>query len=115
MDQIQAKCHCGNVMISVKSLPDTVTSCNCSICRRYATLWAYYKPEEVKLECKDGATTPYIWGDRELEFHRCTNCGCVTHYVTIEPTDDRIFAINARMIDLALIEPLRVRYADNAS
>ena len=115
MDPIQAQCHCGDVKISVMNLPDTITSCNCSICRRYATLWAYYKPEDVKLECKAGATIAYIWGDRELEFHHCANCGCVTHYVTIEPSDEHIFAINARMIDPLLIESIHIRYADNAS
>jgi hypothetical protein len=28
-------CHCGAIRLHVRQLPRTVTSCNCSICRRY--------------------------------------------------------------------------------
>ena len=38
---IAGSCHCGAVKIAVAEAPATVTSCNCSICRRLGTLWAY--------------------------------------------------------------------------
>ena len=37
---IEAACHCGAVRLSVPSAPDTVTECNCSICRRLGARWA---------------------------------------------------------------------------
>ena len=43
----RATCHCGNITIEVNQAPDIVTDCHCSICRRYAALWAYYAPDEV--------------------------------------------------------------------
>ena len=39
---IRASCHCGAVVMEADSQPRSVTACNCSICRRYAALWAYY-------------------------------------------------------------------------
>jgi len=48
---IEASCHCGAVRIEVPSAPETVTSCNCSICRRYGVLWAYYQPQSVRVVC----------------------------------------------------------------
>ena len=46
---IEAACHCGAVKLSVPARPDTVTECNCSICRRLGARWAYYSPSEVGL------------------------------------------------------------------
>jgi hypothetical protein len=34
-------CHCGAVRISVEPAPTEIT--DCSICRRYGALWAYYE------------------------------------------------------------------------
>ena len=112
---IEAKCHCGNIQILVPQLPDTITSCNCSICRRYGALWAYYRPEDVKLNCHIEKSVFYIWGDKEVEFHRCSLCGCVTHYVTTEKCDERIFAVNARMLAPEQMRAISVREVDGAS
>ena len=112
---LKAVCHCGNISISAMKLPATVTSCNCSICRRYAALWAYYKPADVEVKFLNDESTFYIWGDRELEFHRCVTCGCVTHYVTTDKFNDPIFAINARMIETEILEAIPVRYANGAA
>ena len=38
-----ATCHCAAVKVEVPRRPRRLTECNCSICRRYGTLWAYYK------------------------------------------------------------------------
>ena len=44
-----ASCHCGSVRLEVDSPPSEVTECNCSICRRYGVLWAYYPPHQVRM------------------------------------------------------------------
>jgi len=46
---IRASCHCGAVRLEIDAPPSEVTECNCSICRRYGVLWAYYTPEQVRL------------------------------------------------------------------
>lgn len=110
----EAKCHCGNTEIVANRVPEQITTCNCSICRRYGALWAYYKPEEVSIKFNEAESKFYIWGDREVKFHHCTTCGCLTHYITTEKCSERIFAINTRMSDPSLIAAIPVREVDSS-
>src|SRR4029079_2118526 len=93
---VKGACHCGRVSIEVQTAPTQVTSCNCSICRRLGTLWAYYKPADVRVA---GATTTYRWGDKTLDLHRCITCGCVTHWSPLpeRAPQDRM-GINVRLL-----------------
>jgi hypothetical protein len=86
-----------------------VTSCACSICRRYGTLWAYYSPKSRVRG--SGATDIYMWGDRDLEFHRCRVCGCVTHWASVDKTYDRT-AVNARLMEPAVVAAAKMRYSE---
>ena len=36
---LTATCHCGAVRVDVPRRPRSLTNCNCSVCRRYGTLW----------------------------------------------------------------------------
>ncbi len=74
-----------------------VNDCTCSICRRYGTLWAYYSPRLVEVSPAGGATDIYQWGERRLEFHRCKDCGCITHWAPVDKIYDRM-GVNARLM-----------------
>ena len=111
---IEASCHCGNVKLSVEKLPDTLTSCNCSICNRVGALWAYYKPEEVEISFAKEATSKYIWGDECIEFNSCETCGCTTHYELTDKCKEKKLAINCRMVAPNLINSIPVRHFDGA-
>lgn len=110
---IDASCHCGAVHLEVEMPPEALTDCNCSICRRYGVLWAYYLPKEVRIVPAAGATDTYFWGDRSIEFHRCKTCGCVTHWAAIDAQSDRM-GINARLMHPDVLRPLRIRKLDGA-
>jgi hypothetical protein len=110
---IEASCHCGAVRLEIETAPDTVTSCNCSICRRYGTLCAYYSPKQVRIIPPSGATDIYMWGDRMIEFHRCKACGCVAYWSSIDPAYDRM-GVNARLMEPAVLAAARVRKFDGA-
>lgn len=73
-------CHCGAVRVEVPRRPRSLTDCNCSICRRYGVLWAYYRPAPVRVIAGRGSTVGYSLGRKSLRFIRCSTCGCVTHY-----------------------------------
>ncbi|OZG72835.1 aldehyde-activating protein [Hahella sp. CCB-MM4] len=107
-------CHCGNIRIETNREPEEITRCNCSICRRYAAQWAYFDPSEVTITFEKEASEFYIWGDRELEFHRCGICGCVTHYVTTPKCPGAITAVNANMASPEVLEVLPVRHVNGA-
>jgi hypothetical protein len=110
---VQTSCHCGAVRVEVAAPPETVTDCNCSICRRYGVLWAYYSPKDVQIFAASDATESYVWGDRDIEFRRCRTCGCVTHWAAFEKTYDRM-GVNARLMDLDVVAAARVRKLDGA-
>lgn len=109
-----ASCHCGAVVLHVNVLPERYTVCNCSICRRYAARWLYYRCEEVRIAAAADAIDAYIWGDRMIKFCRCRNCGCLTHYEDVEQTPQGRVALNGNMLPPGTIEHLQIRYFDGA-
>jgi hypothetical protein len=108
-------CHCGAVRVTVPRKPRTVTDCNCSICRRYGVLWAYYKASTVRIEAKRGATEWYAWGRKKLKFVRCATCGSVICWQRIVPRKDGSMGVNARNLDLKVLNSLRVTKLDGAA
>ena len=110
---IEASCHCGAVCITCADAPNEVTDCNCTLCRRYGALWAYYSPSKVRVYPADGATDVYMRGQREKEFHRCKTCGGVTHWRAIDRSLDRM-GVNARLMDPGVVKAARLRFLDGA-
>jgi hypothetical protein len=110
---IESSCHCGAVKLEILSAPEEVTDCNCSICRRYGGLWAYYAPAHVRIIAAEGATEAYLWGERSIEFHHCRNCGCVTHWVPVDKQVDRM-GVNARLMTPEVLAAARPRRLDGA-
>jgi hypothetical protein len=112
---ITAVCHCGSIRVEVPRRPRTVTDCNCSICRRYGTLWAYYRADTVRVRQPPRAASEYVWGDKLLRFVRCGRCGCVTHWERIEPKDGGKMGVNARNFEPSVLEGARIRHLDGAA
>ncbi len=74
---IQGSCHCGAVNWRFEGQPDGATACNCTVCRRYGTLWAYdYEGEGITVS---GPTHCYVRG-KAIEFHFCPKCACVAFW-----------------------------------
>jgi hypothetical protein len=101
---VHASCHCGAIALEIDVAPQDVTECNCSICRRYGVLWAYYSPSQVQFT-KYPETDIYMWDDKAIQFHRCRVCGCISHWSAVDPstrpcgqTSPRYGCIRARRI-----------------
>jgi hypothetical protein len=108
---ISATCHCGAVRLELRRKPRTLTSCNCSICRRYGALWCYFRLRDVTVSGKR-SLVGYSWNGRTLRLMRCAKCGCVTHWL---PTGRRDrMGVNARNLEPAVIAGVRVRRLDGA-
>jgi len=116
---LRGACHCGAVRFRIAPRPDTATICNCSVCRRYGAIWAYgwleggAGPEVV---VTGGARTAYVRGDREIAFHRCAACGCLTDWTGLVPqADGRVrIAVNLRLADPAEVADVPLRLFDGA-
>ena len=110
-----ATCHCGAVEVEVPAAPRMVSDCNCSICRRYGVLWAYYPAAQVQVRAAPGATDGYVWGRKVLRFVRCGQCGCVTHWERIEPVEGSQMGVNARNFSAGTLTGVSVEHLDGAA
>lgn len=106
-------CHCGRVTWTLDTVPESVTACNCTICRRYGVLWAYgYIDHDIRVA---GETRAYRKSDGGItDFHFCGICGCVTHYVDSRPGDDgrHWTAVNLRLTEPGPIFDLPIDHFD---
>ena len=109
-----ATCHCGAVKVEVPREPETLTECNCSICRRYGVLWAYYGDAEVTLTVAPDATDDYVWGDKTQKFIRCKRCGCVMQWKKFAIGAETWTGVNARNFEPSIIGKVPVRPLDGA-
>ena len=70
---LSGTCHCGAVRIEIPSQPEALTLCNCSVCRRYGGLWAYFDVGTVTVTGHP-ETLRYTSG----EIRRCVTCAVST-------------------------------------
>ena len=110
---LTGSCRCGAVQIRVARKPRRLISCNCSICRRHAGLWGYYRLSQVNIPARKADLARYSWGDKALWLVRCVTCGCVTHWQPTARGTDRM-GVNFRKFDPSVIETTRVRKLDGA-
>ena len=93
----------------------TLTSRNCSICRRYGALWAYYAPSAVTIEAAAGGLSKYSWNRMIRAYYRCKKCGCVTHYRYRGKRRSEALAVNAANFEPSVLAGARIRHLDGAS
>jgi len=88
---MEISCHCKNIKIQAE-LPSQITSCNCSICSRYNTLWGYYSPDAVEIEVGKKGEAFYIWGG--TPWHEVLNISTTTIvYLLVERKEKQLHEI----------------------
>ena len=107
-------CHCGKLSWMFDGMPDSVTACNCTLCRRYGALWIYdYKNERIKLS---GPATVYARArsNPALEIHFCGACGCVVCWrgLKLESDGRRRMAVNLRLTEPGPVAHLPIDHFD---
>ena len=108
---IEGSCLCGSVRWQFQSMPESVTACNCTACRRYGALWACdYEGEGIQVS---GATKAYIRG-KALGFHFCSDCGCLAYWRSLEAdaAGRRRLAVNLRLTEPAAVAHLPIDHFD---
>ncbi|WDR04091.1 GFA family protein [Devosia algicola] len=74
---LTATCHCGATRIEVDRAPDNATACNCTYCSKAGALWAYYRPDEVRILAAD---SDKVYAPNGLNLHHfCAHCGTNTY------------------------------------
>ena len=100
---ITGSCHCGAAHWTFDGIPESATACNCTLCRRYGTLWAYDNVDE--LIHVFGPTTPYNWGPKTIGFHFCATCGCMAYWRALKSgkSGKTRIAVNLRLAESAAV------------
>ena len=96
---LDGTCHCGNVKWTYAATVESVTACNCTLCRRYGALWAYgYMGEGITVS---GETKSYGHGKKISGYHFCNNCGCMAYYLvnTKDEQGKQKIAVNMRIVN----------------
>jgi hypothetical protein len=109
---IQGACLCKAVQLGAARRPRQVTQCNCSVCRSYGTLWAYYRRSAVSIVAARGALEDYSVRARGLRFVRCRTCGCVICWDAPGTARDQRMGINTRLLDHALMADVPIKVLD---
>jgi hypothetical protein len=101
---VHGKCLCGTVSWVYEGEIPSATLCNCMACRRYGALWAYsYLCERITTS---GPTTTFSRGDHKLEFHFCTECGCMAFWRASKTEIEGKVRV---AVNLRMAEPKHVR------
>jgi hypothetical protein len=96
-------------------MPDSVTACSCTLCRRYGALWIYdYEDHGVRLS---GASSVYTREGKEnpaLEIRFCSRCGCVASWrgLRLEADGRRRMAVNLRLSEPGPVSHLPIDHFD---
>ncbi len=113
---VELSCHCGAAKLELAQAPRKLTACNCSLCRRYGALWAYFPARAVRFLSAARAIEYYSSGDRVLRFGRCRKCGCIMHWTQRKPRDAyNRMGVNMRNVDdPTAVAKLPIRMLDGA-
>lgn len=113
---LKLSCLCGQVRIETERLPDHINECNCALCSKTGARWAYFHPDEVKVE---GATGGYCRKDKAdpaAEIRFCETCGSTTHF-TLTPSaiakfGNSLMGVNMWLADEKDLAGIELRFPD---
>lgn len=93
-------------------MPRSLTQCNCTVCRKYGVLWAYYRRKQVAITAPRGTLKAYSVRRGGLRFVHCTRCGCLTSWQLPSRDADARIALNARLFEHARIAEIPISVLD---
>ena len=103
---VKGGCHCGRNRFEVDGeLPEALTRCTCTFCRTHGGLYAYFRPEQLRMTDATSDAT-YRWNTEQVAHHFCSACGCLLYSDSPDFQPDgswdkrtRRVGLNARLID----------------
>lgn len=112
---LDGTCHCGLIGWTFDGMPESVTACNCTLCRRYGVLWIYdYEGERITITGPSAIYRRVGKSNPALEIHFCSRCGCVTSWrgLKLEVDGRRRIAVNLRLTEPGPVAHLPIDHFD---
>jgi hypothetical protein len=116
MKPLKLSCHCGQIRIEIKKLPDYINECNCTLCSKSGARWGYFHPSAVGIEgrargyCREDKTDP----NAQIQF--CAKCGSTTHFTLTANAASKfgnsVMGVNMRLADERELAGIELRYPD---
>ncbi|MEW6452280.1 MAG: GFA family protein [Pseudomonadota bacterium] len=92
-------CHCGAVQYELTTELTGAMECNCSICAKRGALWAFAKPEQMRLLKGENTLADYQFGKKRIHHLFCENCGVSSFSRGTGPDGSLTYAINVRCLE----------------
>ncbi len=115
MGLIEGRCHCGATGWQFTADPGRVTACNCTLCRRYGSLWIYdYEGEGVTVS---GPLQTYRRADESapaLANLFCPTCANLVGWrgLDVDAAGRRRMGVNIRLTPPEAVAGLPIKHLD---
>ena len=101
-------CHCGRVSYRATANLTQVLDCNCSICEKRGTLWAFVKAAQFELLKGADALTDYQFGKKHIHHLFCSRCGVKSFARGTNREGKTVVAVNVRCLEDVDLDTLQV-------
>ena len=109
----KGSCHCGKIRYEANGEPSEAMSCNCSICRRKASLLYFTTPDNFNLLTPRDEITVYTFKSHTIRHQFCKTCAPFAEGTA--PDGSLMVAINLRCADHVDLSKVTVKEFDGAS
>lgn len=108
-------CHCGRIRFEVDGTPQSVMSCNCSICQRKGALMWFVPRASLRLLTPEADTQVYQFNKHVIQHRFCPVCGIHPYGEGVDPSGRAMAAVNARCLEDVDLDSLPVTRFDGRS
>jgi hypothetical protein len=103
-------CHCGGVRFRVTVRRHEAIECNCSMCKKRASLHLIVPPEDFELLSGEELLTVYEFNTRVAKHRFCKRCGIHPFYTPRSHPDQ--IDVNVRCLDGDAVDAFEVGHFD---
>lgn len=111
----RGSCHCGKITFEVEGELNGAMACNCSMCERKGSLLWFVPREKLQLLTPESNVATYTFNKHVIKHQFCRVCGIHPYGEGVDPTGNRMAAINIRCLDGIDLDKIPVQDFDGRS
>lgn len=106
----KGSCHCGKIAFEVEGDLSGAMACNCSICTRKGSLLWFLPRDKMNLLTPESDLSTYTFNKHAIQHRFCSTCGIHPFGEGIDPSGQRMVAINIRCLEGVDLDTIPVKY-----